>query len=265
MYTAHAHCSGFVIPRAYALLPNKTAETYSIMWEPIRANIGQEAADLDRLVTIDFEIASIGAASAAFPGVRFAGCYFYLGQPVYLQVHQLGLQRKYASDAEFQLRAKMIPAIAFLLAEDVVAGLELLEALFADDEQPLCAYFEANYIGRRVGGARRKPRFGLGLWNVRNRMEAGALRTNNSVEAPHDGFATGVSGGDHQPLWTYVGNLHSKQNITDKDLADVDLGTVKPEGKKQALRNQRMWTLVARYLKDRGVLRLLRGVARIYQ
>ena len=83
MYTVHAHCSGFVIPCVYALLPNKTAETYSIMWEAIRANIGQEAADLDRLVTMDFEVASIGAASAAFPGMWFAGCYFHLGQSVY--------------------------------------------------------------------------------------------------------------------------------------------------------------------------------------
>ena len=95
-------------------------------------------------------------------------------------------------------------------------------------------------------------------------MEAGALRTNNSVEAFQNGFATGVSGGNHQPLWTYVENLHVQQNITDKDLADVALGSVKPEDKKQALRNQRLWTLVTRYLEDSDVLRLLRGLARNY-
>ena len=96
-------------------------------------------------------------------------------------------------------------------------------------------------------------------------MEAGALRTDNSVEAFRNGFATGVSGGNRQPLWTYVENLHSQQNITDKDLADVELGAAKPEDKKQALRNQRLWTLVTRYLEDRDALRLLRGVARNYQ
>ena len=40
----------------------------------------------------------------------------------------------------------MISAIAFLPIEDVATGLAELETLFADDEQPICAYFEANYI-----------------------------------------------------------------------------------------------------------------------
>ena len=106
--------------------------------------------------------------------------------------------------------------------------------------------------------------FGLELRNVHNRIEAGALRTNNSVEAFHNGFATGVSGGNHQPLWTYVENLRSQQNITDKDLAEVEIGSVKPDGKKQALRNQRLWTLATRCLEDSDALRLLRGVARNY-
>ena len=69
-------------------------------------------------------------------------------------------------------------------------------------------------------------------------MEAGALRTNNSVEAFRNGFPTGVSGGNRQPLWTYVENLHSQQNITDKDLADVEIGPAMLDDKKQALRNQ---------------------------
>ena len=106
--------------------------------------------------------------------------------------------------------------------------------------------------------------FGLELQKVRNRMEAGAMRTNNSVEAFRNGFATGVSGGNHQLLWTYVENLHSQQNITEKDLADVELGSAKPGGKKQALRKQRQWTLLTRYLEDSDVLRLRRGVARNY-
>ena len=160
VYMAHAHCVGFVAPFAYALLPNKTSETYAITWAAIRANIGQEAADLDRLGAMNFDVASIGAAPAAFPGIRFEGCYFHLAQSVRRQAQQLGLQRKYASDAEFQLWAMMIPALAFPPVDGFAAGFDHIETLFADGGQPLCAYFEANYIGRRVGGARRQPRFG---------------------------------------------------------------------------------------------------------
>ena len=95
-------------------------------------------------------------------------------------------------------------------------------------------------------------------------MEAGALRTNNSVEASRNGFPTGVSAGNHAPLWTYVENMHSQQNIAEKDIADAALGSVKPGGKKQAMGNQRLWALATMYLRDSDVVRLLWGVARNY-
>ena len=264
MYTVHAHCSGFAIPCVYAILPNKTAETHAAMWAAIRANIGQEAADVDRMVAIDFEDASIGTAPEAFHGVRFAGSYFHLAQSVCRQVQKLGLHRIYDADAEFQLRPKMISALAFLPVGEVAAGFELLDTLSAEEEKAICAFFETNYLGRRVGGARRHPMSGLELRNVRNRMEAGAMRNNNSVEAPRAGFSTGVSDGNHQPLWTYVEDMHSQKNITEKDLSAVDLGSVKPEGKKKAMRNQRLWALVTRYLEDSDATRLLRCAARNY-
>ena len=61
VYTAHARCSGFPTPCVYALLPNKTAGTYAPKWAAIRANIDQAAADADRLIDIDFEVAPLGA------------------------------------------------------------------------------------------------------------------------------------------------------------------------------------------------------------
>ena len=113
--------------------------------------------------------------------------------------------------------------------------------LFDAGEQALCAYSETNYIGRRVGGARRKPTFGLEIRKVRNRMGAGA---NNSVDAFRNGFPTGASGGNRSPLRTYVETLHSQQNTTEKDLADVEIGAVKPDGEIQAFRSQRLWAIV---------------------
>ena len=44
----------------------------------------------------------------------------------------------------------------------------------------------------------------------------------------------------------------------------MELGAVKPEGKKQAMRNQLLWALATMYLEHRDVLRLLRGLARNY-
>ena len=136
-YTAHAHFSGFGIPCLHDLLPDKTAATYAAKWAAIRANIAQEASDVDRLVEIDFEVAAVGAESAAFHGARFACFYFHLGRSVYRQVQKLGLLSKYAAEAEFQLRANMISAYAFLPVDDVAAGFQIPDPLFADDEQAI--------------------------------------------------------------------------------------------------------------------------------
>ena len=159
---------------------------------------------------MDVEVGAVGVAPASFPGMRLPGCYSQMGESFYREAQKRGLHRKYAADDGPQLRAKMLSAPEFPPVEEVLAGFDHIATLFADDEQALCAYFETNYNGRRAGGARRLPRFGLEQRKVHNRMEAGALRTTNSVEAFRHGFSTGVSGGNRPPLWTYVETLRSQ-------------------------------------------------------
>ena len=93
VYTSSAHCSGFAIPCLRAIHPEKTAETYASMWAAIRANIGQEAADVDMLVSMDIENGASGAESESSHVVRFEGFYFHLGGSAYRQVQKLGLLR----------------------------------------------------------------------------------------------------------------------------------------------------------------------------
>ena len=77
----------------------------------------------------------------------------------------------------------MLPAVGFPPVDGVVAVFEIRETLSDDDEQAPCAYSESNFVGRRAGGGRRHPTFGLELRNVNNRLDAGALRARNSAEA----------------------------------------------------------------------------------
>ena len=51
-------------------------------------------------------------------------------------------------------------------------------------------------------------------------------------------------------------------NIAETDIADAELGAVKP-GEKASM-NQRLWAIIARRLEDRDATRLLRGAARNY-
>ena len=253
VYTIHALVSGFLIPCAYDLVPNKTSETYATMWHAIRAQVGEESADMARLLTIDFEQAAINAAPSAFPRMTFVGRYLHLGQSVYRNLRQRGIQGKYASAPEFKLRAKMISAIAFLPVEDAVAGVETIATLFENDEQDPLAYFERTYIGRMAGAGSRPPLFRIDLRNILHRMAAGALRTNNAVEAFRNGFSSGAAVGYHLPVWAFVESIHSQQIITDKEICDIEQGSGKVSDKKQDSRGDRLWVIADRYLGDMGL------------
>ena len=73
LYTVRAAVGGYVLPCVFALLPNKTGETYERMWRQIRALVGEVDAAAHRLVTVDFERASINAIREIFPASRIEG------------------------------------------------------------------------------------------------------------------------------------------------------------------------------------------------
>ena len=53
------------------MLPNKTEETYSRLWQEV-SNVVQH--NLDDIMTY-FDIASINAAAPKFPGIEMKGCF----------------------------------------------------------------------------------------------------------------------------------------------------------------------------------------------
>ena len=91
VYTVHAAIGGYRIPCIYALLPDKSQETYIRMWREIRNLAGPGDDGQERLVTMDFERAAINAFLEKFPQSNVAGCFFHLGQSVYRKVKELGL------------------------------------------------------------------------------------------------------------------------------------------------------------------------------
>ena len=273
LYTIHAVVDGYCLPCIYALLPGKSQGVYNTMWGRIRELVG-EHADKERLVTMDFERASINAVEAAFPQVAVGGCFFHLGQAVYRRVQSLGLAEKYGSDDEFKLRVKKLSALAFLPLEYVVEGFELVEGEFLDEEQELVAYFEATYVGRRGPNGRRRPLFDTEWWNVDSRMHTGALRTNNAIEAFHNAFACSAVQADHPHICRFLEAIHLQQNmkcgatevatqhpITDREMAELEAGRTKCVEKRQEDRNARLATLVVRFLEDTDVAKLVRGIA----
>ena len=65
-----------IIPCIYALLPDKSEDTYRRFFEEVRNTIDLEHSPQD--IIIDFEIAAINAVAATFEGTEMKGCFFYL-------------------------------------------------------------------------------------------------------------------------------------------------------------------------------------------
>ena len=140
---------------------------------------------------MDFEKGAMKAFQAKFPDAEIKGCLFHLSQNVYKHVQSLGLQERYAQDAQFCLKVKHLTALGFVPTGDVFDGFELLaDGNFLADAGGLLDYFEEYYIGRkRPTGERRVSLFPPRVWNVHERALRALPRTNNDAE----GYGTGVS------------------------------------------------------------------------
>ena len=77
-----------------------------------------------------------------FPGIVKTGCFFHLAQCVWRKVQAEGLQVRYQADHEFARWILMIPALAFVPPNNVVAAFEDLveHADFPSEVEPIANY-----------------------------------------------------------------------------------------------------------------------------
>ena len=89
---------------------------------------------------------------------------------------------RYRTDEEIATQLRMIPAIAFVPTNRVCEYFELLSDALPDKVEPILAYYEDNYIGRRRGNRRRNLRYPHDVWNVYNESLGEEPKTTNSIE-----------------------------------------------------------------------------------
>jgi len=100
----------FVLPIMYALLPNKTTETYGRMMQLICRRFPNFNP---QIISTDFELAVMRAFSTKFPISVVHGCFFYLIKNIKRKVSEEGLMRNYNSDPDSALHVR-IPRVYFL-------------------------------------------------------------------------------------------------------------------------------------------------------
>ncbi|XP_018493780.1 uncharacterized protein LOC108863735 [Galendromus occidentalis] len=141
-------------------------------------------------ISMDYEKTLMNAFSSHIPDALLQGCFFHLVKNMKKQVAANGLSKRYRNVSDFELKAKMISALAFVPPERLEDALRELRNELPDQLQPVLDYFEDTYIGRlRVHNdgflARRDPLFPVSLWTVYERTLRGDSRTNNYAEAAH--------------------------------------------------------------------------------
>ena len=249
--------TGHIFPSLYILLPNKTQQTYSNMWNKV-LDLCPTACPTHLIV--DFEIASINAFSQYFLTTKVQGCFFHLYQNVWRKVQHFGLAGRYKQDVE-AIQVRMLPALAFATPTDIP---ELFNNLFLQlpvEAYDLALYFEATYIGRHIANSPllSSPLFPMEMWDNHFMVQHGLPRANNAVEAWHRSFACHMSC-YHPSVWRFLTILKREQGLVEVKQAFFISGRNPSKRRYFEEREKALENLVESYLL-RPKFEFLRGVS----
>ena len=222
LFTVHTIVgSDIVIPCLYGLLPNQDEKTCNDFFRGL-LNLNSNLSP--RVILTDYELPSINALRSTWPNVTVEGSFYHLSQAIYRKVQNEGLASLYASNDDFPVYIKMIAALAFIPPANAVSVFEDLREILPTIAEPICNYFEDNYIGTlrgRVGTQyRQTPRFPVSLWNVYNRVDAD-LPLNNFIEEWHRGFQVKISTCD---IRKFLIVLQKEEDVNHAKIQQISVG-----------------------------------------
>lgn len=145
----------------YALLPDKTHQTYSRLLELIKqktVSLGFNLAPSRFLG--DFELAIKQAVDLCFSLADFKGCYFHFSQVLMRKFQALGLQMEYRNDDEAKWFFHTTAALAFVptrFARLAWQGIKSSTPAHLPRIEEFVEYFETTWL---VGN------FPVQMWNV---------------------------------------------------------------------------------------------------
>ena len=234
LYVVGAYVRGYVYPCAYALLPNKTAETYTQLFNQISA-MTEDKMNPESFM-MDFEPAQKKAVEDVFPAIKVSGCLFHLSQNILKHVREEKLIKTFRKDPSFVLNCKMIAALSMVPVNEVGKAFDELSSWddLHKDIDPIMTYFEENYIGliktksrvrkkSRRSLERVKPRFQHVLWNVYHRILEGLPRSNNSMEGFNRGFNSQIMCSKPN-IWKLLEALQREESLHYQKLVNVCSG-----------------------------------------
>ena len=193
LFTIHGYYQKSVFPLVVMFMTRRTQVMYVAMLSKLvelaceKYNITLTA----RLLSTDFEIASMNAFTEVFPNVTVSACHFHLCQSIIRRVNELGLKTTYKEDEEFATHVRMLMALAFVPIDQVPAAFACVRASWPGTGVELATYFDSTYVngpiirGSGASAVHRSPLFAPSVWNGVKRFASGFPTTNNHVEAWH--------------------------------------------------------------------------------
>ena len=261
LYTIHGQHDRRIFPSVFSLLTNKNENTYSRIFGQLFQlvnNLGNGPND----VLVDFERSAINAFQNR--NIEVQGCFYHLSANIWKHAQHLGLSQRYNQKEEFALHIRMLLALAFLPAGDVIEGFEeLVDTIRICDDvtDDLLQYFEDTYIGRcRRNAARHPPRFAINLWNMFNRTNDELPRTNNSVEDWHRSFQGHVSA-CHPVFCKFLSVLQKEENMIRISIVQHLVGHPAPPPRQRYLDSSRRILRILDDYPNRQRLQYLTAIA----
>lgn len=242
----HAVYHGHVFPCIYAIMPNKEEDSYDRVFATVKNAIGPNYSP--SVVVADLELGIHNAFIRTWPNVEMHGCFFHVTQAIWRKCQALGLSHRYINESGVRQQIRALGALAFLPPDQVAEYFDDMQADVLDELQELYAYFELNYIGRKPPrGPRRRPRFRIAMWNVRERTTEGIPRTNNKLEGYHHAVQT-MFDGVHPTMWKFLRGIRREASLQYGLYIQAAGGDEPPPQKKvYAQINARLRTLVQRH------------------
>ncbi|CAF3806026.1 unnamed protein product [Rotaria socialis] len=248
-----------VLPVVFALLPNKTQETYRRLIDKL-----SEICPLwsPKFIMIDSELASINAFGDKFVTTTnssiISGCFFHLQNSIQRKLQDLGFKTNYEQDPVFSHHVNQIAALAFLQPNDVSQGFDDLYNSLPQMLHLLLDYFEGTYVGRNRTQGRAKTMFEIELWNMHQRTTDRLMRTNNSAEAWHRCLSS-IMQCQHPTLWSFINNLKNEDHYIHCQLIKLNCGEKVEPNKKYLNYSARLRHLIMPPLPC--ILQRLKGLA----
>ena len=221
---------GHWIPVVHAWLPDKTEESYKVLFLLVKNKLGDLGISMDiKSVISDFELSIIKSVDEMLQ-VKIEGCFFHFSKALKTKVDKSRFKTRYETDKQFQHFIRSCGALSHLPLSDIEKGLDAVDSAHDfEDEEALSfkAYFLKYLRDFWFNGP-----FPPSTWNCWGRSED---LTNNHQEG-YNARTNRILRQTHPSPGILLCHVYSEIKIAEQTRTQARFGIEKPRAQPKYLR-----------------------------